>query len=152
MNKLVLAAVLTGALSISGSVAAVAQDAATTLTVRESPEHGSYIADGEGMSLYMFEADTQGQGETAAETTCYDDCAEAWPPLIGEEPQAGEGAQADLIDSIERRDGQMQVTYNGWPLYYFVRDQNPGDTTGHDVEGFGAEWYLVAPDGEVVGH
>lgn len=152
MNKLILAAVLTGGVMLSGSVAAVAQDAATTLTVRESPEHGNYIAGGEGMSLYMFEADTQGQGEAAAETTCYDDCAEAWPPLIGEEPQAGEGVQADLIDTIERRDGQMQVTYNGWPLYYFVRDQNPGDTTGHDVEGFGAEWYLVAPDGEVVGH
>lgn len=122
-----------------------------TLTVANSDEHGEYVADSEGMALYMFEADTRGEGGTAAETTCYDDCAAAWPPLVAEgEPQAGDGVQADLIDTIERRDGTMQVTYGGWPLYYFQRDQAAGDTTGHDVEGFGAEWYLVAPSGEHV--
>lgn len=127
---------------------ALAQDQAS-LTVATSDEHGEYIADGEGMALYMFEADTRGEDGTSAETTCYDDCAAAWPPLTTDgEPQAGDQVQADLIGTIERRDGSMQVTYGGWPLYYFQRDEAPGDTTGHDVEGFGAEWYLVAPSGD----
>ncbi len=59
-------------------------------------------------------------------------------------------AQADLIGTFERDDGKMQVTYGGWPLYHFVRDKAPGDTNGQDVEGFGAEWYLVSPSGEEV--
>ena len=148
--KTLMTSVLSSALVASASLVAMAQDA--TLTVRESPDHGQYIADSEGMALYMFEADTRGEGEAAAETTCYDDCAEAWPPLIAQDPQAGDQAQTDLIGTIERRDGEMHVTYGGWPLYYFVRDEAPGDTSGHDVEGFGAEWYLVDPGGEVIGH
>ena len=58
--------------------------------------------------------------------------------------------RAQLLGTVERRDGAKQVTYNGWPLYYYARDQNPGDTNGQDVEGFGAEWYLVTPDGNPV--
>ena len=41
----------------------------------------------------------------------------------------------------------MQVTYNGWPLYYFVKDKQAGEATGQDVKGFGGEWYLVKPQG-----
>ncbi|MDZ7811542.1 MAG: hypothetical protein U5L11_17650 [Arhodomonas sp.] len=57
-----------------------------------------------------------------------------------------------LLGAIKRKDGSRQVTYNGWPLYHFVKDQDSGDTSGQDVEGFGAEWYLVAPSGAKVGH
>lgn len=54
------------------------------------------------------------------------------------------------LSTTKRKDGSTQVTYNGWPLYYFAKDQTPGEITGQDVEGFGAEWYLVSPDGEKV--
>ena len=119
------------------------------LTVGTSEEHGEYVADGEGWALYMFEADTRGEGGTEAQSTCTDACAEAWPPLVVDEaPEAGDQMQADLIGTIERPDGAMQVTYGGWPLYYYVQDQEPGQTTGHDIEDHGAEWYLVAPSGE----
>jgi predicted lipoprotein with Yx(FWY)xxD motif len=121
----------------------------TRLTVATSEEHGEFVADGEGWAVYMFEADTRGEEGTEAEATCYDDCAAAWPPLIVDEaPEADGQIEADLIDTIERRDGTMQVTYGGWPLYYYAPDEQPGDTTGHDIEDFGAEWYLVAPSGE----
>lgn len=151
MRTFIVAAALSGALVATGSLAALAQEGAE-LTVRESQEYGQYVTDGQGMALYMFEADTRGEGDTEAVSTCYDACAEAWPPLIAEEVQAGDGVQEDLIGAIERRGGEMQVTYGGWPLYYFVRDEAAGDTEGQDVEGFGAEWYLVSPSGETVGH
>lgn len=151
MRSALLKAALAGALAVPAAVAAAAQDGAATLTVQTSEEHGPYVADGDGRALYMFEADTRGEGETEAVSNCEDACAEAWPPLIAESPKAGEQMQAELIGTIERRDGQRQVTYNGWPLYYFVRDENPGDTNGHDIEGFGAEWYLLTPAGEKVG-
>ena len=53
--------------------AAGAQDALAQVTT--SPD-GKFLADAEGMSLYLFEADTENT------STCYDDCAAAWPPLL----------------------------------------------------------------------
>ena len=95
------------------------------------------------MSLYLFEPDNKGA------STCYDACAAAWPPLTATgQATAGEGAEASLLGTTERKDGAMQVTYGGWPLYYFVKDQKPGDTVGQEKEGFGGEWYLVEPSGE----
>jgi len=129
---------------------ALAQESAT-LMVATNPEHGQYLADGEGRALYLFEADTQGKGGAAAMSACKDDCAVAWPPLVtAGAPQPGEGVSAEMVGTVQRPDGTMQVTYNGWPLYYFAKDQSPGDTMGQDIEGFGAEWYLLTPAGEKV--
>lgn len=121
---------------------------AAQLTIAEHDEHGEYIADGEGRALYMFEADSQGGA-----SQCYDDCANAWPPLITDgTPETEAGVDSSLVGTVDRRDGTQQVTYNGWPLYYFVQDSGEGDVAGHDVDGFGGEWYLVTPEGEMVGH
>src|SRR5690606_6031117 len=65
-------------------------------------------------------------------------------------PQPDKGVDPTLIGTVERPDGTMQVSYGGWPLYTFVRDENPGDTNGQGVEGFGGERYMVNPDGEPV--
>lgn len=112
---------------------------------------GPYLVDANGRSLYLFLADTTGGRATS---TCYDACAEAWPPLLAEGGPgvAGPGVQDTLLGTMQRRDGTTQVTYNAWPLYYFAQDTRPGDTRGRDVEGFGAEWYLVTPQGEPAGH
>ena len=124
---------------------------AAKVTVEESEQYGPYLADADGRALYLFTADQQGSSDTAAQSNCYDACAEAWPPLLTEgEPQAGEQVDASMLGTIERRGGAMQVTYNGWPLYYYVQDQGPGEATGQDVHGFGGEWYLVTPSGEKV--
>lgn len=126
-----------------------AEDAAATaatLKIEEHPEYGQYLTDAEGRALYLFKADSEN------ESTCYEGCADAWPPLLTEgEPVAGDDAvKSDLIDTITRRGGEIQVTYNGWPLYYFIRDEGPGEVKGQDVMGFGAEWYLLTPSGEEV--
>jgi predicted lipoprotein with Yx(FWY)xxD motif len=131
---------------------AFAQDQAETIMTAESPDYGAYLADGESRSVYMFEADTQGQGDTAAVSACMDECLAEWPPVTTTgEPQAGEGAMAEMLGTLTRDDGSMQVTYNGWPLYYYHEDEAAGDTKGHDIEEFGGEWYLVTAEGEEVG-
>lgn len=128
-----------------GNLDKAAVDTATVTTAKKSP-YGVYLVDAAGMSLYLFKADTQGKG-----STCYNACAEVWPPLLTKgSPEIGGKAKADLLGTIERKNGATQVTYNGWPLYYFAKDDEPGDTQGQDVHGFGGEWYLVAPDGTVV--
>lgn len=119
------------------------------VTVVQSPEHGAYLADAEGRSLYLFTADQQRNGNDKAVSRCYDKCAQAWPPLLtSDEPEAGEQAQDSMLGTVQRTDNTTQVTYNGWPLYYFVKDKAPQQTTGQDVHGFGGEWYLVTPEGK----
>jgi predicted lipoprotein with Yx(FWY)xxD motif len=142
-----IAAQLAAALVISGAPASFAQDA--TLTVQNSPEYGEYIADADGRALYLFEADTQGQGGAGAASTCKDECAAAWPPLTSTgTTEVAEGVSGEMVGTMPREDSMTQVTYNGWPLYHYAKDQAPGDTTGHDIEDFGAEWYLITPKGE----
>ena len=122
---------------------------AAALGVRQKEGLGTYLTDASGRSLYVFLADTAATTGVQRTSTCYDACAQAWPPLLSDgEPVAADPAvRGALLGTVERRDGTRQVTYNGWPLYYYARDGNPGDTNGQDVEGFGAEWYLVSPDG-----
>ena len=112
-----------------------------TITVGDT-SLGEVLVDAEGMALYMFDPDEQG------ESTCYDDCATAWPPLIADgEPTVGEGLDESLVGTVERTDGEMQVTYNDWPLYYWQNDEAPGDVTGQAVN---EVWWVVGPDGEPV--
>jgi len=134
------------ALALIGTPA-LAQDAAS-VKVAESAEYGRYLTDADGRALYLFEADTQGKGDTAAKVTCSGECLGRWPPFHVEgEPQAGDMADAAKLGTVEH-EGNMVVTYNGWPLYHFVEDSGPGETKGHDIEEFGAEWYLLTPEGE----
>ncbi|MDP3062075.1 MAG: cupredoxin domain-containing protein, partial [Chloroflexota bacterium] len=58
-----------------------------------------------------------------------------------------DGATASLLGTTKRKDGSTQVTYNGWPLYYWWKDAKPGDTLGQNV---GKVWFVVAPDGKPV--
>lgn len=123
---------------------------AVTVTVAESEEYGQYLADGDGRALYLFTADTQGDGDATAEVSCSEACLDAWPPLYTKgEPQAGEQIDTSMLGTVQH-EGRTMVTYNGWPLYYFVRDQGPGQTAGQDVHSFGGGWYLVSPGGEQI--
>jgi predicted lipoprotein with Yx(FWY)xxD motif len=149
MSRISLAASVAAAALLAWPVSA--QDQAARIDVAEKEPFGEYLVDGEGMSLYLLEEDTQGAAGSAAVSTCSEACAEAWPPLVTTgDAQAGERIDAAMLSTIERDDGSMQVTYNGWPLYHYAQDQQAGDTTGHDVHDDWGEWYLVAPSGEHV--
>ena len=119
--------------------AAATEDAATVAI--GSTDLGEVLVDGDGMTLYMFDPDEQGA------STCDDDCADAWPPLIDEDPVAGEGVDEALLGTTERDDGEPQVTYDGWPVYLWASDQEPGDATGQGVQD---DWWVVEADGTPV--
>jgi predicted lipoprotein with Yx(FWY)xxD motif len=121
--------------SADGEVAIVS---ATTV-----PKLGKVIVDSKGFTLYDFHKDKGGK------SACYGACAKVWPPLLSEgKPQAGEGAMAAKLGTTERKDGTLQVTYAGWPLYTYEADVKPGDANGNDIDSFGAEWYALQPSGE----
>jgi predicted lipoprotein with Yx(FWY)xxD motif len=98
---------------------------------------GNFLVDSRGMTLYIFKNDTVGV------SNCGPDCASAWPALAiktGLTPTGGPGVTGKL-GVTKRSDGTQQVTYNGWPLYYFSGDTQPGDSNG---QGIGGLWF-VAP-------
>lgn len=105
-----------------------------------STDLGDILVDGDGMTLYVFDNDTEGT------STCTDDCAANWPSLTGE-ATAGDGVDESLLGTTERDDGSSQVTYNDQPLYYFAGDQAEGDVNGQAVGGI---WWVVGPDGEKI--
>lgn len=120
-------------------------EASSTATVGVSshPDLGDVLVDADGLTLYMFDRDTQGAGESA----CYDGCASSWPPLtVDGDAAAGDGVTASL-STFERENGDMQVAANGWPLYYFASDEEPGDVNG---QGVADVWWVLRPDGTPV--
>ncbi len=117
------------------------------ITVGTAKGVGKVLVDSNGMTLYYFQKDQNG------ESACYGACEQGWPPLTTEgEPQAGEGAMASKLGTTKRKDGTVQVTYNKWPLYTFVEDKKPGEDNGTDSKAFGASWYPLHPNGEKAGH
>lgn len=126
----------------TSSTAAQESPASETATVHVADSDlGSILVDADGMTLYLFEADTDGS------STCYDDCATAWPALIDDAPVAGDGVDEALLGTTERDDGEVQVTYDGQPLYYFASDEAAGDING---QGVGDVWYVVDPAGAAI--
>jgi predicted lipoprotein with Yx(FWY)xxD motif len=121
--------------STSGGTAAI-------VSVTTVPALGKVIVDSKGFTLYDFHKDEGGK------SACYGACAKVWPPLTSEgKPQAGEGAVASKLGTTKRKDGTLQVTYAGWPLYTYAADKKPGDANGNDIDSFGAEWYALLPSG-----
>lgn len=105
---------------------------------------GQIVAAADGMTMYLFMPDNAG------DPTCADACAEAWPPLFvedGAEVVGGTGVDAALLGTATHPTGGTQVTYGGWPLYYFAGDSAPGDTNG---QGQGDVWYVVDAAGQPV--
>ena len=113
-----------------------------TVMTATNDKMGSFLVDAKGNSLYMFTKDT------ANLSNCYGGCATAWPPLlVTDAPVAAKGLDASLLATTTRTDGTMQVTYAGWPLYYYIKDKAPGDVLGQTV---GGVWYLLAADGSLI--
>ncbi|GAB3163198.1 hypothetical protein GCM10027059_17240 [Myceligenerans halotolerans] len=103
---------------------------------------GTIVVDGEGMTVYQFDSDTQGSGES----TCTGDCLAAWPPVPGGDDAQVEGVTGE-VGTITGTDGEPQLTLDGWPLYYFASDTAPGDTMGQAVNDV---WWVLTPEGEPV--
>ena len=121
----------------SGAVAAMVRVTNTRL--------GKILVNAAGRTLYLFGADV---GTASA---CAGPCAVAWPPLLTHAtPAAGSGVNATLIGTTKRSDGTEQVTYNGHPLYLFVKDKKAGQTAGQGVNAFGGPWYVLSPAGNEI--
>ncbi len=127
----------------TSTAASSSSGGAAEVDVDNNAKLGDILVDAKGNTLYLFKAD---KSDTS---TCNGACAQTWPPYTTDgNPTAGSGADSSLLGTSKREDGTIEVTYAGHPLYYYAGDKQPGDTTGNDVDQFGAEWYALTPKGE----
>jgi predicted lipoprotein with Yx(FWY)xxD motif len=121
--------------------AAMKKEAAGTRIVLGDSEFGEMLFSSKKQAIYIFENDPKGK------TVCYGECAEAWPPVLTKgKPKAGDGVKASLLSTVKRRDGKLQVTYAGKPLYFYSHE-GPGEVRCHNVDLNGGFWWVVGPDG-----
>lgn len=116
-----------------------------TLSTASISGLGAVLVDSEGLTVYMFAKDN------GTASSCYGACAQGWPPVIAEgKPTAGEGATSSQLGTTKRKDGSMQVTYAGHPLYTYAGDTAPGEANGNESTAFGGKWSALDEAGEVV--
>ena len=152
LRKSVLAAALAVALAAAGVAAAAAvthphglrslashssMASGTKITLHKTSV-GKVLATSSGMTLYLFKAD---HGKKSA---CYGKCATFWPPLMKKgKVSAGPGVKAKLLGTTKRKNGKLQVTYKGHPLYRFKLDKSSGAVAGQGQNFFGGLWWVV---------
>lgn len=134
----------------SASSRAAAQRAAAGATVqtKKVKKYGVVLVNSKGLTLYMFVPDHRKKVTCTSKT-----CVALWPPLKikkGKKPTAGGAAKKSLLGADKSPDGYRVVTYKGWPLYTYVTDTKPGQTTGQGLNSAGGKWYVLSPSGKVI--
>lgn len=113
--------------------------------VSGSPLAAPHLININQAALYRFDDDTA----HPSASHCDGDCAVKWPPVTVQEGGSVymAGVNPKEVGAIRRRDGQVQLTVGGWPVYRFSGDAKPGDLNG---QGVGGKWFAVGPKGEKV--
>lgn len=142
-----LLSLLLGAVALVSQVFAqdgAGEGASETLALGATEEWGSHLVTGDGMSVYLYVLDQDGP------IACVDACTNNWPPVLveeGVEPTVSTELDPELLGTVERPDGGVQVTYGGHPLYTFRRDVEPGQARG---QALGDQFFLVSAAGAAV--
>jgi len=108
--------------------------ACASLAAPPTKVEGGVLVGSNGMTLYTFDKDTAGSGKSV----CNGQCATNWPPLMAADADAASGDYS----LVTRDDGKKQWALKGKPLYYWIKDTKPGDTTGEGVMG---AWHVAKP-------
>jgi predicted lipoprotein with Yx(FWY)xxD motif len=129
------------ALMAAGVLATAAFAATSTSTISlRTTAAGKVLVAANGRTLYLFTADK-------GKSTCYGQCAGFWPPLLAAKPTVGAGLKTSKLGTTKRRNGKLQVTYAGHPLYFFAQDKKAGQIKGQGFVHFGGTWWVVSPAG-----
>jgi predicted lipoprotein with Yx(FWY)xxD motif len=132
--------VLAAAAGTGAAMAATASTHATgTVRMAKLGSFGSVLVGPTGRTLYRYTLDSKHVNKCSGNPGCNP----YWPPLLvpaGAKPSAGAGVSAALLGTLKIPHGKVQVTYAGYPLYYFAQDKKAGQANG---EGFDNQWYVV---------
>jgi predicted lipoprotein with Yx(FWY)xxD motif len=127
------------AASSSAASSSAATSSATVVAVTAGSNGTVLAAGSNGKTVYTFTNDKANSGTSA----CTGACLVKWPALTvpaGTTPTGGPGVTGKLGTITRADDATLEVTYNGLPLYFYIGDKAPGDTTGSYPN-----WNLVKP-------
>jgi predicted lipoprotein with Yx(FWY)xxD motif len=130
--------------------ASASSAAAVTISAQSVPGVGTILVNGQGQTLYLLTSEQGGK------ITCTkaNGCTKFWPETLLASgmtaAKAGSGVQASMLGTVTDASGNLEVTYNHWPLYTFVKDSGPGMAHGQGLMGFGGTWYVLNASGNPV--
>lgn len=129
--------------STSAPSSAPASEPATgTVITTADSQFGEVLFDSTGQAIYLFDI------EETSEAECYDDCADAWPPVLTDgAPVATGRVERDALGTTTRSDGTTQVTYAEHPLYYYAHE-GKNEVLCHNIGGFGGLWLALTASGD----
>ena len=123
---------------------------AVTVSATNVPGVGTVLVNGQGQTLYLLTSEKGGK------ITCTgsNGCTKIWPeitlPKGTTAAKAGSGAMSSLLGTVKDASGNLEVTYNGWPLYTYAADSGPGVAHGQGIATFGGTWYVLNASGDPV--
>jgi predicted lipoprotein with Yx(FWY)xxD motif len=139
------AATFAAAAAVLAVGASASAGGAAQLSVRGS-DYGNVLFGPDGRAVYMYAPDRR------SKSTCYGTCARSWHPLLTTgAPVAGPGVKANLLGTTTRKDGSVQVTYNGHPLYFdtMTGESNAAGEIGcQHLDINGGVWLILKPNGQ----
>ena len=140
----------TAAGSPGSATASASSAAAVTIGAKSVPGVGTVLVNGQGQILYLLTSE-QGGKITCTKAS---GCTKFWPETLLARgvtaAKAGSGVQASMLGTVADASGNLEVTYNHWPLYTFVKDSGPGMAHGQGLMGFGGTWYVLNASGNPV--
>ena len=121
----------------SSSSAPAASGSSSVIVKIAKTDAGNVLTNAAGFTLYTFQAD---KGTTS---TCYGSCAQFWPPVLGTAHLAAGQKINGHFGTTTRKDGKIQVTYDGHPLYTYAGDTQPGQSAGNGINQDGGIWNVI---------
>ena len=142
--KKILVLLAVALVALPAAAASGSSEAGLVLKLRNT-RYGPILFDGRDRVLYGFTRDKRG-----GKSTCYGSCAAAWPVYFSSgKVRALRGVKQSLIGTVRRRNGRLQVTYNGWPLYFYAHE-GPREVKCQNVNEFGGLWLVVKASGRLL--
>jgi predicted lipoprotein with Yx(FWY)xxD motif len=140
----------TPAASTSSAAPSASSSASGTVSTANVAGVGTVLVNQHGQTLYLLTSDKQSK----ITCTAASGCTKAWPltllPTGTTAPTAGSGAKSSLLGTLKDASGNLEVTYNHWPLYTFAGDSGPGQAKGQGLVAFGGTWYVLNASGTPV--
>jgi predicted lipoprotein with Yx(FWY)xxD motif len=102
-------------------------------TVTRDTSKGKVLVNEKGMTLYTFDKDASGK------SMCNGTCAQNWLPMMAGAKPVADGDWTP----VTRDDGSKMWAYKGKPVYSWINDKAPGDTTGDGANG--GTWHVAKP-------
>ena len=134
----------------SAGSAGSSSSSAVTVSAKSVPGVGTVLVSAQGRTLYLLSSEKGGK------ITCTksNGCTKFWPeitlPAGTTAATAGGGVESSLLGTVKDDSGNLEVTYNGWPLYTFAGDSGAGVDKGQGLTSFGGTWYVLNTSGDPV--